>query len=119
MRLADDGVLRPLSVTTRTAVVEMMALVHGPSSGLSATFSPDDRGEGSFSFGPFSPDDRGEGSFSLGPLSPDEKGIFSFGPLSPDFWGGEGEGGLMQWPEFRRIGFAGKTKICCAPPYQS
>ena len=28
-------------------------------------------------------------------------------------------GGLMQWPEFRRIGFAGKTKICCAPPYQS
>jgi hypothetical protein len=27
--------------------------------------------------------------------------------------------GLMQWPEFRRIGFAGKMKICCAPPYQS
>ena len=31
----------------------------------------------------------------------------------------QGVAGLMQWPEFRRIGFAGKTKICCAPPYQS
>ncbi len=32
---------------------------------------------------------------------------------------GDNYPGLMQWPEFRRIGFAGKMKICCAPPYQS
>lgn len=43
--------------------------------------------------------------------------ILLISPLPRDR--GEGHAGLMKWPESGEIGFAGKMKICCAPPYQS